>query len=249
MEKEQYQILFDLEMGHWWYAGMRAMAHALLEGCLGRRQGLAILDAGCGTGGTSQSLARWGRVWGVDLAPEAVALCRKRPKVAVAQGSVLCLPFADDSFDLVTSFDVLYHRAVPEDETALRETWRVLRPGGWLLVRVPAYESLRSSHDEAVHTRHRYTAAELRLKLEAAGFGVAKVSYANTLLFPVAALWRRYQRAQGPPQKVSDLRPTPPLINGLLKAILGAEARLLRHWGLPIGLSVWALARKKLAPS
>ena len=103
---------------------------------------------------------------------------------------MLELPFGDATFDLVTSFDVIYHLGVADDVAALREMRRVLRPGGALFVRVPALERLQSHHDVAVHTRQRYTRAELRRKAEPAGLRVERASYANTVLLPLAAVAR-----------------------------------------------------------
>src|SRR3990172_8752183 len=191
MDKEQYQLLYDLELTHWWYVGMRKVLHSLLSFL---PSGLRVLDAGCGTGGTSASLAKFGSVYGIDFSPDAVQLCVRRPSVKIVRGSITHLPFQNESFDLVTSLDVLYHRGVQSDELALAEFFRVLRPGGWVAVRVPAFEFHRGGHDEAVHTRHRYTAPELRDKVEAAGFSVDRVTYANTFLLPVAVLSRRLRR-------------------------------------------------------
>ena len=114
--------------------------------------------------------------------------------VAATRGSLLSLPFPDGSFDAVTSFDVLYHRWVEDDRAAVREIVRVLRPGGLFLVRVPALKMLWGAHDEAVHSRHRYTRGEVRRLLEGEGLEVARLTYANTILFPVIAARRTLDR-------------------------------------------------------
>ncbi|NTU86169.1 MAG: class I SAM-dependent methyltransferase, partial [Chloroflexales bacterium] len=162
MEKSEYTTMAAVELRHWWYGGMRAISAALLDRPYGGRRDLRILDAGCGTGGDALYLGRYGQVVGLDYAGEAAALVGERLPGRFARGSVLELPFADDSFDLVTSFDVLYHQGVPDEAPALAEARRVLCPGGRLLVRLPAYEWLRSRHDRQVHTRRRYTAPEAR---------------------------------------------------------------------------------------
>jgi SAM-dependent methyltransferase len=159
---------------------------------------------------------------------------------------VLDLPFADASFDLVTSFDVLYHRAVPDEQPALCETVRVLRPGGRLLIRLPAYEFLRSKHDRAVHTRRRYTATAARMLLEAGGFAVERCSYVNSLLFPLPLAQRLLERALPTLEHHdSDLALPPPLLNEALRWPMAAEAAwLARGGGFPAGLSIVCLARK-----
>ncbi|MBI4301565.1 MAG: class I SAM-dependent methyltransferase [Chloroflexi bacterium] len=244
MEKEQYELLYRLELHHWWYEGMRSIMSALLDPVLDNGGNLRVLDAGCGTGGTTAYLQRYGKVTGVDISPEAVRLCHTRGQFPVVQGSLIPLPFANDTFDLVVSFDVIYHRAIGDDVEALREMKRVLKESGRVLIRVPAYEFLRASHDEAVHTRHRYTAGELRRQMTAAGLAVERTTYANTLLFSLAAARRGQQIASHNVKATSDLKEEPRFINSALKAVLFGEAKLLRRLNLPFGLSAWALGKK-----
>jgi len=161
---------------------------------------------------------------------------------------VEALPFADSSFDLVTSFDVLYHLGVGSDVAALQEFNRVLRPEGLLLLRLPAYDFLRAHHDEAVHTRERYTKHKLGRRLHEAGFGAAKFTYANTLLFPLAAIKRLGERLFPGLSSGSDLTMPHPVVNGLMLALLRIEARLIRRTSLPFGLSLLCLATKPATP-
>src|SRR5262249_11867668 len=150
----------------------------------GRAGGLDILDAGCGTGGNSRHLQRYGRVTGIDVSQHALRFARLRPGLALAHASVERLPFRDDSFDLVLSNDVLCPLHVSDDAHAAVEFARVLRPGGVLYLQLPAFDQLRSHHDAAVYTAHRFTAAETRKLLRSAGLQVRRVTYANALLFP-----------------------------------------------------------------
>ncbi len=244
MEKEQYEILYQIEETHWWYLGMRRMVGSLLSSYLGEERSVRILDAGCGTGGMVKYLQQFGSVVGMDLADEALALCRRRDLPCLAQGSVEQLPFADASFNLVTSFDVLYHKAVVRDGQALGEFHRVLRPGGLLLLRVPAYDWLRGAHDVAVHTGHRYSHRELAYKLRAAGFQVKKLSHFNSLLFPLAALKRLSEGAGD--SLVGDLKLPPAWINQALLGILSLESRMLSTISFPWGLSLVAVAIKRV---
>jgi SAM-dependent methyltransferase len=232
--------MWRAEDGHWWYGGMTAIAADWLRRLPTGRTGF-VLDAGCGTGGNLGWLPQFGRVCGVDVHPLALRLAAGRGCRWLVRADVQALPFGSGQFDLATCFDVLYHAQVASDWEALRELARVLRPGGWLLLRVPAYNWLRGRHDRVVHTRRRYTAAELTLKLESARLRPVRVSYANTLLFPVAVLWRLLARGEA----ASDLRAWPGGLNRWLELCLRAEAVWLRRWRLPFGLSLLALARKE----
>jgi SAM-dependent methyltransferase len=246
MEREQYAIMARREEHHWWYAGMRHVALAVLDRALDGRRGLRILDAGCGTGGTTIELRRFGDVFGVDLAWEALEPARGRGLRDLARASIEHLPFADASFDAATSFEVVYHLGVASDTSALREIRRVIKPGGLFMLRVPAHDWLRGEHDRLVHTRHRYSRDEVLRKLGQAGFVVDRLSWANTLLFPPAVAKRLLERSNAADATAGepDLWQPPPVLNALLQGVVGVEA-LAIPYGLPLpfGLSVLAVAR------
>jgi SAM-dependent methyltransferase len=242
----EYRRMFEAEETQWWYVGQRAIAHALLAPVatelLAPGRSPRILDAGCGTGGNLAHLARLGRAVGIDLAPEAMVRWAGRG-VRAARASILTLPFPDQTFDLVTSFDVLYHDWIPEDGAAVTEMARVLRPGGWLLVRVPALELLRGAHDEAVATRRRYTRRHLAALLKDRGLKVVRSTYANSLLFPLLLARRTLDRLLG--REGSDVAFLPAPLERLFKGLLLAEAAFVRRGiSLPVGASVLALARR-----
>ena len=242
MNAEEYARMYEAEERQWWYAGMRDISAALLDKHLARGDGQPrILDAGCGTGNNLAHFRGRGRAVGVDLSEDALRFCRSRG-VQAARASVLALPFGAGAFDLVTSFDVLYHRWVTDDAAAVHELARVLAPGGLLLVRVPALKMLWGAHDDAVHSRHRYTRGEVEALLRGAGLDVLELTYANTLLFPVLALRRTIDRWTG--RHGSDVSFLPAPIESAFLALLRAEARMVRHVRLPIGASVLALGRK-----
>lgn len=249
MRTAEYEAMYQVEDSHWWYVGMRRVADALLRSRFGDRAGaLEILDAGCGTGGNSAHLQSYGRVTGMDMSAEGLVFARGRPGLRLLRASVDALPFADRSFDLVLSNDVLCHLAVADDARAVREFARVLRPGGVLYLQLPAFDKLRSHHDAAVHTRHRYRAGELRRMIEDAGLRVRRLTYANALLFPAAAGWRALHMLGAPEQaEHSDVHPVPAPVNTALRTMLSLEAPLLRRMNLPFGLSVVGVARKPAA--
>jgi SAM-dependent methyltransferase len=236
--------MFEAEEAQWWYAGQRAIASALLRPALGagapgpRR----LLDAGCGTGFNLLALGRLGRATGIDLAPEAIAFCRERGVRAVRAG-LLALPFPDAAFDAVTSFDVIYHAWVTDDRAAVAEMARVVRPGGVLLVRVPALKMLWGAHDVEVQSRHRYTRGELRTLLEGCGLRVERATYCNSLLFPLLLARRTLDRLLG--REGSDVGFLPAPLEWLFRRALVVEAALVRAGlSFPVGASVLALARK-----
>lgn len=239
MNSEQYHLMRSVEDRHWWYVGTRAIAHDLLATLPFAER---ILDAGCGTGGNRAMLHRHGRVVAIDLSELALELTATRGGVPLARASVTQLPFPDATFDLVTSFEVLYHRGVGDDVHAMRELCRVLRPGGHLLLRLPALEWLRGAHDEAVHGARRYTRHELESKLRSAGLTPVRVTYLNTLLLPLAAAKRLLERLAG--TSGDDLGATPRPLAALFRAALTAERHILRRRDLPAGVSIMALARR-----
>ncbi len=246
MERTEYEVMAAVESRHWWYGGMRAIAAALLDEVYPGRRDLRILDAGCGTGGNVVFLQRYGCVTAVDLAPEAALFGAERLHGRLARATVLALPFADACFDLVTSFEVLYHRGVPDESVALRETWRVLRPGGRVLLRLPAFEWLRGRHDSAVHGRRRYTAHEVCELLQQQGFEAERISYVNTLLLPLPLTQRFIERLLPDVHRNgSDLQLPPAILNEALRWPLAAEAAwIARGRTFPVGLSVICRARK-----
>jgi SAM-dependent methyltransferase len=237
--------MYRVEDQHWWYLGMEKITRRLLDRWLPVKSSLRILDAGCGTGAAMTTyLADYGVVTGVDIYPQALEFCRKRKARRLSRASILDLPFAPASFDLVTSFDVLYERGVSNELSALREFSRVLTANGRMVLRLPAYDWLRGRHDKRIYTRRRYTKKLVRELLEQSGLMVEHISYANTFLFPLAALKRLGEKFLPAPGDQSDLEIQAGKFNGILRFILAGEAPLVVFPGLPFGLSVIAVGRK-----
>jgi SAM-dependent methyltransferase len=239
--------MFHLEDAYWWYVGMRQITERLLRRDVFRSNGAGsrrILDAGSGTGGSLQLLRRYGEVTAFDFAPQAAAMYRTREAGRIAVASIDSIPFADGSFDLVTAFDVVCQLPAPADQQALRELGRVVKPGGTVLVRVPAFQFLYGPHDVVLHTSHRYSAPEMAAKLEEAGLRLVGTTYANTLLFPVALARRLLARFGRATPTDSDVRPVPAPLNSLLTRVLSLEAPLISRVRLPFGLSLVAIARR-----
>ncbi len=243
MERIEYDVMFHHENDHWWYVALRELIRSSLPE---RLDTLRLLDAGCGTGRLLEELTA-GQAFGLDASAAVFPFLRRRSIANVVQASVSQIPFPDESFDVVVSADVLCCVGAPDDAQGLREIARVARPGGLILLNLPALESLRSHHDMAVHTRRRYTRAALEEMLTSAGLIPLNLTYRNTLLFPIAAAVRLNQRlwSPSPAHPRSDLRTSPPLLNRLLLTLLRWENWAIRHNArLPFGLSLFCVARK-----
>ncbi|HEX2016525.1 MAG TPA: class I SAM-dependent methyltransferase [Solirubrobacteraceae bacterium] len=240
MDTEYELQTHQVEDQHWWYRGRRRVLAEVLRS-LELAPHARILDAGCGSGRNMVELAAFGQVTGVELAPASVEVARGRGVGEVIAGSVVPLPLADSSFDLVVSLDVIEH--LDDDREALREFRRVTAPGGRLLITVPAYQWLWSMHDEVNHHRRRYTRRTLLSAAAEAGWRPLRTTHFNALLLPGAIAVRsleRVKRPSGPP--VSDLQRTPDLLNRVLERPLHAEAAIIRRGRrIPAGLSLLAV--------
>lgn len=241
--------MYEEEDHHWWYVGMRAVVLSLLPPA-SLPVNPRTLDAGCGTGyNMGWFRQHYGAlVTGIDCSPQGLDFCRRRGEHVLVRSDAASLPFSSSTFDLVVSFDVLTHlRDEPARAAALREFLRVLKPGGRLLLRVAAYEWLRSSHDDAVMTHHRYGRKELRDAVESSGFRPLRLTSANTLLFPPAVLWRMLKKA-GLASAGSDVgsKTRGGKLNQVMASLLKIEAAILRRGSLNFGLSIFLLAAKPL---
>lgn len=241
MEKPEYKNIFDNEEKHFFYVATHNLVLRLIRK-YSNKKNLKILDAGCGTGGLMVKLSRLGETAGIDASDEAIKYGLKR-NLNVKKASVEKIPFGDNSFDLVTSIDVIYHRQVKDDIEALKEMNRVLKPGGILIIRVPAHMFLMSAHDREVHTARRYSLPELKSKLHQAGFKVEFISYVHAPFFPVSIFRSFWERITGGSQ--SAVGKINPFINRLITTILLFEARLIASGiVMPFGQGLIATARK-----
>jgi SAM-dependent methyltransferase len=243
VKESEFRAMVDADERHWWYRGRRRVLAVELAR-LQLPPAARILDAGCGSGRTLDDLARRGTVSGADASEAAVQLARARGHEDVRLAPVERLPWPEDTFDLVTCLDVVEH--TDDDRRALRELRRVTRAGGRLLVTVPAYPLLWSSHDVANEHRRRYVRRTLRAAAEEAGWTWLRDTSFNTLLAPPVAAVKLVDRLRRPPANASShLRLTPPRLNDVLEQTLRAEAALLaRGRRLPAGLSLLAVLER-----
>lgn len=249
MEWPEYERMFRHEDSHWWFVGRRRLVQSLIERYTAARSSQRILDIGCGTGANLVFLARWGDSFGLDFSPLALSLASRRRLPRLAQASALALPYADQSFDMVTLFDVLYHRWITDDTQVINEAYRVLRPGGWLILTDSALPSLWSVHDEIYYARQRYTLESVQAQLVEVGFRGGIFSYANSLLLPFVVVTRMVTR-WFPSAGDVDIQAVPAWLNHLLLGIRSLEALWLRRGHtFPLGSSLICLTRKPLADS
>ena len=240
MLKQEYENLYSLEENFWFFKGMRKIQFNLLEK-YNKNNNLKILDTGCGTGFLMTQLKKYGEVHGIDISVDALNYCKERGLVNVHKGTIESLPFEENTFDLVTSLDVIYHKWVKSDLEALKEINRVLKKDGLLLVQEASYNFMKSSHDKAVMTRERYTKKNLKKKLEQANFEIKKITYVNTILFPIVLIKRLLES----PSESSEVKKIPKFFNNLFTKILYFESSLLKNINFPFGLSIIAIAKKR----
>lgn len=241
MDPYEYQRMRNLEGQFWWYVALRRRLLRDSARILRDHSSPLILDAGCGTGANAAALSALGDVHAFDLSSEAISGTRDRKILNLSRAALGHIPYATGVFDLAVSMDVLYHAWVSDDQLALRELHRVLKPGGRLIVQVAALEALRGSHDVVVMTARRYQRSTLSSQLRNAGFRVDTITYRNGLLLPLIFL-KRFM--QGSHSSQTDLQMPPPWINFTLQKVLEYEDRLTTRVPLPLGVSLYAVAQK-----
>jgi len=253
MEPTFYEDYYRHENNHWWFRWRFDLITRLVSS-LGSGDNFRILDAGCGTGQMTKRLGAIGLAFGLDSAPEAIAFARSRGVERLAQGSITAPPFANGAFDCVLALDVIEH--VDDDFGILTSLFKILRPGGHLIVTVPAFDALWSEHDEINHHKRRYRASQLKTLIENAGFHADRVTYCNTALcLPVfvtrkaknlaRALNLRRGNSEGQELK-SDLGDYPGFVNDGLYKLMRGETRLMERVNLPFGVSILAVATRPL---
>jgi SAM-dependent methyltransferase len=234
-------------MRHFWFRGLRRFAGPLLAEALAGRRAPRVLDAGCGTGCNLRLLAGLDGGFGVDLNRVGLGHARASGLTRLARASVVAMPFPDDAFDVVTSFDVLYSLPPDAAQRAVCEMARVLKPGGTLIVNVAALHILRGGHSVLAEEVRRYDRRMLREELEAAGLRPARMTYTNAGLFPLVLAARVVQRAAGmdtPEETGHEISVPPAAFNAALDAVLALEARVIRVVDLPFGSSLLCAAVK-----
>ena len=232
------------ERDHFWFHGFRRFVSPLLEQAAAGRSNLLSLDCGCGTGNNLSLLRRFGRAAGIDLTLSGLRYAGSRGERSVAQASAASLPFRSDAFDLVTSFDVIYSLPDDAERAAVAEMFRVLKPGGHLVLNVAALEMLKGNHSVLSGEIRRYSTRQLRTVLEPPGFEIVRLTYTNATILPIVAATRLLQRVGGHEESAQEISVPPAPVNAALTGLLALESIALRFVNMPFGTSALALARK-----
>lgn len=243
MQTSEYENIYKNEASHFFYVTNHNITLSLVKKYFKiPRSRAKILDAGCGTGLLAKKLKSFGNTWGIDISSEAIKYAKKRG-IKTKNASVNKLPFKKNSFDLVVSLDVLYHKQV-NDTKALKEFHRVLKPGGLVIIRVPANKWLHLNHDKHVHTRQRYSIHEIEKKIITSGFQINKVSYVNMILLPLAIIKQFIESIVSKNDVYSGVNYENKIVNNILSLFLFLESKIIIYFDLPYGLGIIAVAQK-----
>lgn len=238
MERIIFDRMAELDQTHWWYVGRRKILADVIRREIKPPKNARILEIGCGTGHNFSMLSEFGTVEGIELDDGARALASQRLGRPVINASLPELPGVDDgAYDLIALLDVLEH--VDGDEAALRSIATKLKPGGRILIAVPANEWMWSAHDVVHHHHRRYNRKTFSNVAKAAGVKIEFLSHFNTLLFPLAAAFRLLGKLTGR-EDADDAQPPQPL-NSLFTAAFAFERHLVGRAPMPFGVSLVAV--------
>jgi len=248
MNPAEFANIAKSEDQFWWYQGMRKIMFGMLDPVAKGRTFRRVLEAGCGTGHFALAMQqRYGwPMYPIDLGWEGIEYGRTLGVERLAQADIQSLPFADAAFDAVLSMDVIVHLPRGDERKPMREFARVTKPGGLAVIRVSALDILRSRHSAFAMERQRFTKARLVQLAEECGFRVLRVTYANSLLLPVAfakfRIWEPFTMAP----TASGVEPVSPLLNRVLEVPLMLESLWLGMGGsFPLGQSIILIAERR----
>ncbi len=244
MDKDFYLQYASQEDRHWWFVGRRQIVETVIQQ-LQLPHTAKILEAGCGTGGNLEMLSRHGQVSAMELDEVACQLANERQITKVKLGNLPDkIPF-NGEYDLIVMLDVLEH--LDDEQATLLALSSRLKPGGWLLITVPAYQFLWSEHDDINHHKRRYVLKRLKQVVSQADFRVLYAGYFNTFLFPVVAVVRLLKnllRIQSNVKVSSDLGLPPKPVNQFLTFLFASERHFVNRISLPFGVSILLLAHR-----
>jgi SAM-dependent methyltransferase len=235
------------EARHFWFRGFRWFVTPFIRRALAGRAAPTILDCGCGTGANLELLGRYGTAYGFDLSAVGLQLARKAGRRRVVRASVASAPFPSGTFDLVSSFDVLYALPTAVEEAAVAEMYRLAKPGGFALFNVAAMNVLRGDHSVLSHELRRYSRRRLSDLVTREGFEIVRMTHTNQALFLPMLAVRTLHRRRGLAKETDaeqEIAVPPAPVNAALSAVLFIESLWLRTFDAPVGSSILCLARK-----
>lgn len=239
MERVVYQHMAELDQRHWWYRARRLVIAELIRRKAPVPPAARLLEIGCGTGHNLAMLGGFGAVDALELDEQARSIAEQRLGRSVMSSPLPELSGVPErSYDLVGAFDVIEH--IDEDASAIASIATRLKPGGKLVMTVPAHQWMWSAHDVVNHHKRRYSKGALKALIDGSPLRLEAIGYFNSLLFPIAVAERMASKARG--KDNGDLSLPPPLLNSALEHAFAAERHLIGRVPLPPGLSLFAVA-------
>ena len=237
--------MYELESAHWWFRSLHELVLKNLD--RNRKKNIKILDAGCGTGRLMFQMKSLGEVTGFDFRDTALSFCRKRGlKNAIMVDLNEWNPI-ENQFDYVISLDVISDQGIYDDKLILEKFHKSLKPGGKLLLHVPAFPILERSHDKAATVRKRYVRTEIEVISKEVGFTPIQIQYRLCFAFPLFLILKLFQMTVSFRQKSkSDMFSLPSFANSVLLKFSRLENSALMHGiSLPCGTSVYSILQKE----
>ena len=239
MEREVYEAMAEHDERHWWYRARRQVVAELIRRKVSLPEGARLLEIGCGTGHNLTMLGEFGSVDALEVDPIARGMAEKRLGRTVLSSPLPALDgLPDDTYDMVAALDVVEH--IPDDTAALEGIARVLKPGGKLLMTVPAHQWMWSAHDVVNHHQRRYSKGGFKRLVDKSPLQLDSIGYLNSLLFPLAMAQRLGSKITG--KEDANLAPPAEPINQVLEWVFALERRVIGRVPLPPGLSLFAVA-------
>lgn len=243
MKKTEYSRMAEREKTYWWHIGRLKVIQTYLKIGARDKQDVSVLNVGCGTGGTVDTLERFGTVDNVDTSDDAIKFMKQHGYDRVYKIKDIHLPFKDNTYDIVGAFDVLEH--IDDHVGALKEWKRVLKEDGAIVITVPAYQWLWSDHDVSLHHKRRYTKKLLAAAAHQSGLSVERNSYAIVFSLPLIVTFRLINKILGrKTDSETSYVDVPSWVNAMFAGLLSIEGRIHRHVSFPAGTTVVAVLRK-----
>ena len=250
MKEKFYEEYHDISEWHWWYKGRRRIIFSILEKYFNHKILFNILDVGCGPGEMLNDLSKFGKIFSVDCDLKAIKICIQKGCLNTCISEAENLPYRESFFSLVLMLDVLEH--LDSDENGLKEAVRVCKPGGIILLTVPAFQFLWGNQDIVSNHRRRYSIKDLNALVNSKELNVIKVSYFNFFLFPIISALRvlrnlmlnDYKKVETTVKSDFSIN-KPGLFNNILTAIFSLECKFIDFLDFPVGSSIICVLKKR----
>ncbi len=243
MDESLYHLHYNQEESHWWFAARSEIVRRVIERYGNLKPGDTILDVGCGTGAIMKQLSENYKVVGIDMSPLAVEYSKKRGLTDVFLMPVQEFPRDKYNVKAAILLDVIEH--IDDDVDVLRTVRDIVGEDGRVIVTVPAYKWLWSSHDLVNHHKRRYNSALLRERLDKAGLEPVMMTYYNTLLFPLAVVKKVMGKWKAADQASEAVDQPSGFVNSLFYSVFASEKNLVPNMKLPFGVSLLTVAKPK----